>query len=52
VFVGIGPADAVEGHPAGVQRDRVVTLEAGRDTVAERLRGPRYPGRRAPRPGS
>jgi hypothetical protein len=39
VFVGIGPADAVEGYLAGVQRDRVVTLEPGRDAVADRLPG-------------
>lgn len=39
VFVGIGPADAVEGYLAGVQRDRVLTLEPGRDAVADRLPG-------------
>lgn len=39
VFVGIGPADAVEGYLAGVQRDRVVTLEPGRDAVQDQLPG-------------
>ncbi len=39
VFVGIGPADAVEGYLAGVARDRVVTLSPGRAPVLDALPG-------------
>ncbi|MBW0113865.1 DUF4389 domain-containing protein [Pseudonocardia abyssalis] len=39
VFVGLGPAGAVEGYLTGVRRDRVVTLEPGRDAVLDRLPG-------------
>jgi hypothetical protein len=39
VFVGIGPADAVEGYLAGVERDRVVTLPMGRAPVLDQLPG-------------
>jgi hypothetical protein len=39
VFVGIGPADAVEGYLAGVERDRVVDLSMGRAPVLDQLPG-------------
>jgi hypothetical protein len=39
VFVGIGPADAVEGYLAGVERDRVVDLALGRAPVLDQLPG-------------
>jgi hypothetical protein len=39
VFVGIGPADAVEGYLAGVERDRVVDLSLGRAPVLDQVPG-------------
>jgi hypothetical protein len=39
VFVGIGPADAVEGYLAAVQRDRVVEFRTDDSGVQQRLSG-------------
>lgn len=39
VFVGIGPADAVEGYLTGVERDRVVGLSMGRAPILDQLPG-------------
>jgi hypothetical protein len=39
VFVGIGPADAVEGYLADVQRDRVIEFRTDNGGVQQRLTG-------------